>query len=382
MITRGQVVLLATGTGFTVACIYYNQPMLATLARELHASPTTIGAIPTATQLGYATGILFLAPLGDRYDRRNVILAKIALLAIALVVAALAPNGIVLAAASLPIGMLAAVAQDLVPAAATLAPAESRGRIVGSVMSGLLLGILLSRVVSGAVSAYLSWRAVFAGAAVSMVLLGAVLRAKLPSFDPTSDKPYFSLLASMVTLLRENAALRRAMLTQSLLAFAFSGFWSTLALGLAAPPFELSSMVAGSFGIAGAAGALAAPIAGGIADKRGPLTVVRVGAALVFGSFVFMALLPTSIVALIIGAILFDLGTQACLISHQTIVYAQDPKARSRLNALLVSGMFVGMSCGAFVASHTFASHGIRGVFVVCAIAAFLAVLSRLHKEA
>ena len=351
-ITRGQVFLLAVGTGLTVACIYYNQPMLATLATELHASPSTIGAIPTATQLGYAAGILFLAPLGDRFDRRNVILVKVALLVVALLAAAAAPNGYVLAAASLPIGMLAAVAQDLVPAAATLAPAESRGKTVGSVMTGLLLGILLSRVVSGAVSAWVSWRYVFGGAAVTLVLLGAVLRAKLPSFTPTTDRPYFSLLASMVGLFRGNAPLRRAVLTQSLLAFAFSGFWSTLALGLAAPPFHLSSLAAGAFGIAGAAGALAAPIAGSIADQRGPVAVVRVGAALVLISFVGMALVPGSILSLVLGAIVFDLGTQACLIAHQTIVYAQDPNARSRLNAILVSGMFFSMSAGAFSASH------------------------------
>ncbi len=371
------VLLLATGAGLAAATLYYNQPMLALLARDLDATPERIGLVPTMTQLGYAAGIIGFAPLGDRLDRRRVILAKSAVLIAVLAVAAVAPSAPVIIIASLLIGIFATMAQDLVPAAAAIAPAESRGRVVGTVMTGLLTGILLSRVFSGAVSQYLSWRAVFGGAAVAIASLLVLFARQLPSFPPTTDKPYFELLASMAGLIRKIPALRRAALAQSLISMAFSAFWSTLALGLAAPPFELKSSIAGLFGIAGAAGALAAPIAGSFSDKRGPTAVARLGAFICVISFGGMALFSHSIVALAAGTIVFDAGAQSSLIAHQTIIYAEDPSARSRLNAVLVSSMFIGMASGAFVASRVLAQHGFPAVLWMCAALSALALALR-----
>jgi predicted MFS family arabinose efflux permease len=373
--------LLALGAGLSVSGLYYNQPMLGMLPAVLETTASRIGLIPTATQLGYAAGIIFFAPLGDRLDRRRVIVIKSLLLAIALTVAGLSGNVAMLTAASLAIGLTATVAQDLVPAAAAIAEPSSRGKTVGTVMTGLLLGILLSRVVSGAVTAYASWRAVFFGAAAIMLMFAVVAARLLPSFPPKVSAPYLVLLRSMATLMRQVAPLRRAALTQGLISVAFGGFWSTLALALAAKPFELSPLVAGSFGIAGAAGALVAPIAGSFSDRRGPVSVIRLGALLTAASFVIMASFSRSIVILAAGTITFDLGSQACLIAHQTIVYAQDESARSRLNAVLVSSMFLGMAAGAMSASRVFARFGFRGVCALCAAAAGVALLVRMLPE-
>jgi predicted MFS family arabinose efflux permease len=375
------VLLLAFGAGLVVASLYYNQPMLALLASDLHATPARIGLIPTMTQLGYAVGIVGFAPLGDRLERRRVILAKCLCIVAALGVMAAAPNAELMIGMSLVLGVLATATQDLVPAAAAIAPPEARGRIVGTVMTGLLLGILLSRVVSGAVSQYVSWRIVFGGAAISVLGLSALLAWRLPSFPPTTDKPYGELLISILGLIRTIPALRRAGLAQGLVSVAFSGFWSTLALGLAAPPFQLKSSIAGLFGIAGAAGALAAPIAGAFSDKRGPAAVARLGAAVCVVSFFAMAGLSSSIIALAVGTVVFDAGAQSSLIAHQTIVYAQDPTARSRLNAVLVSSMFIGMSSGAFLATRAFARWGWPGVLVFCGGASVLALIVRFLPD-
>ena len=232
---------------------------------------------------------------------------KSGLLAVALAAAGFVDSVVALAVTSLAVGLLATVAQDLVPAAATaVAEPASRGRTVGTVMTGLLLGILLSRVVSGAVTAW-SWRAVFLGASVSVALFTVVAARVLPAFPATTRDAYPALLRSMAGLVRDVAPLRRAAVTQGLLCIAFSGFWSTLALGLAAPPFGLSSLVAGGFGIAGAAGALAAPIAGGVGPER-RRAVIRVGAALTAASFLVMALFGRSLSVLIAGTVVFDLG--------------------------------------------------------------------------
>ncbi|HEX7506388.1 MAG TPA: MFS transporter, partial [Polyangia bacterium] len=364
----GLIALLACGAGLGVASIYYNQPMLGALAADFSASPTAIGRIPTLTQLGYAAGILFLAPLGDRHDRRRVILLKTLLLGLALLTTACLRTLWQLSVLSVAVGIAATVAQDYVPAAATLAPAKRRGRIVGSVMTGLLLGILLSRVVSGAVTEWLGWRAMFAGAAGLVVLLGAFAARRLPRFAPTTNQPYTALLASLWTLWRRHPEMRRAALAQGCLSAAFSAFWSTLAVMLHRPPCGFGASVAGAFGLAGAAGALAAPVAGRLADRNGPEPVTRLGALLVVASFVGFALAPHSLVLLIVGAVVFDLGIQASMIAHQSIVYGLDPAARSRLNALLLGTMFVGMSVGSALGSLALDRFGWGGVGVFGAV--------------
>ncbi|MBX3193349.1 MAG: MFS transporter [Labilithrix sp.] len=370
-------VLLATGAGLSAASLYYNQPILGTIARDFGATPAATGWLPTLTQTGYASGILLFAPLGDRLDLRRVILVKGAALSVALLVAAIAPSLTALAIASLAIGLFATTAQDFVPAAAALAPEGARGKTVGIAMTGLLLGILLSRVASGAVGEHLGWRAVYVGSSGLVACLLVVVGLRLPPMRPAASASYAALVRSTLTLVRRHAPLRRAALAQALLAMAFSGFWSTLAIVLSKEPFVLGSTVAGAFGLAGAAGALAAPVAGTLADRRSPEAVLRAGALLVFGSFLAMALAPRSLAVLIVATVVFDLGVQASLIAHQTIVYGLDPTARSRLNAVLVSTMFAGMAIGSAIATRIVERWGLVGVGALGAAAAAAAWIVR-----
>ena len=372
------LLLLATGAGLAAATLYYSQPMLGILGDEFKVAAGPIGLVPTLTQLGYALGILLLAPLGDRFDRRRIILGKAVALTAALLVAASAPSLGVLLGASLAIGLAATLAQDIVPAAATLAQDAQRGKMVGVVMTGLLLGILLSRVVSGFVAEHFGWRTMFVAAAASIALLGLTVWLRLPRFTPTTQLGYGALLKSLFTLLQKHSALRRAALAQGLLSTGFSAFWSTLAVMLHAAPFHLGSTVAGAFGLAGAAGALVAPLAGRVADRKGPELVTRLGAVLMVGAFVAMACGPDQLWLIAVGAVVFDLGAQAALIAHQTLVYSIEPAARSRLNAVLFVGMFMGMSSGAFLGSLVLAQWGWQGVCGMAALSSLAALAVRL----
>jgi len=381
------VLLLATGAGLGVASLYYSQPMLGVLSTEIGASARSVGFIPTLTQLGYALGLLLLAPLGDRYDRRTIILVKAAVLCLALLLAGASPSVGMLLATSLVIGLAATMAQDIVPAAATLAPEASRGKTVGTVMTGLLLGILLSRVVSGFVAEHFGWRTMFVAAAGSVALIGLAAWRGLPRFRPTTQLSYGALMGSLLSLWARHGALRRATLAQGLLAVGFSAFWSTLAVMLHGEPFHLGSAAAGAFGLAGAAGALAAPLAGRIADKRGPEVVTRLGTALVLLSFGVMALAPwmqpqAQLGLLVAGAIGFDLGVQATLIAHQTIVYGIEPAARSRLNAVLFVGMFIGMAVGSALGALMLAQWGWMAIVGLAVASAALALVVRLWPGA
>jgi predicted MFS family arabinose efflux permease len=377
------VLFLAAGAGLSVASLYYSQPMLGGLGADIAASDRAVGWVPTLTQLGYALGLLFLAPLGDRYDRRRIILAKAAVLALALLAAAVAPSIGLLLVASLMIGLAATLAQDIVPSAAHLAPESHRGKVVGTVMTGLLLGIVLSRVISGFVAQHLGWRAVYFGAAASIVLFGLGAWRGLPSFQPTIRHGYGELLSSLGHLWRRHGALRRAALSQGLLSVGFSAFWSTLAVMLHAAPFHLGSAAAGAFGLAGAAGALAAPIAGRIADRRGPEPVTRLGAGLVIVSFAAMFWLPqlsphAQLWLIAICTLGFDLGVQATLIAHQAIIYGIDAGARSRLNAILFVGMFIGMAAGSALGSMLQAQWGWMAVTALATASATGALTVRL----
>jgi len=354
--------LLATIAGVSAANIYYNQPLLDDLRTTYAGDANWVGSVPAATQLGYAAGMLLLAPLGDRFDRRRLILLQIAGLMLALSVAALAPTLAILAVSSFAIGVLATIAQQAVPFAAELAPPAERGHAVGTVMSGLLLGILLARTAAGFIAQYLGWRMVFAVSVVALLALAAVVIARLPKSRPTSTLSYGRLLGSMWQLARELPGLREASLTGAALFAAFSAFWSVLTLLLARAPFHLGPQAAGLFGIVGAAGALAAPVAGRFADKRGPRAVISLSIVLVALSFLIFGLSATSIAGLIIGVVVLDIGVQAAQISNQSRIYALKPEARSRVNTVFMVCYFIGGATGSALSALAWRRFGWTGV--------------------
>lgn len=382
-ISQFVVWLLAATSGLGVSTIYYAQPMLGILQSSLHTDAQSLSFVPTLTQFGYAFGIFFLAPLGDRFDRRKIILVKITILVIALLLNGAASGILGVLLASPFVGLAATIAQDVIPAAATMAPESHRGKIVGTVMTGLLLGILLSRVVSGLIAEEFGWRSVYFLGAALISLIGSVVYFRLP-FIPASTKiGYFQLISSLKGLWLQHQELRQSVLAQGLLSVAFSGFWTTLAVMLH-QDFHVGSAVAGAFGLAGAAGAIAAPLAGKSADKYGPRIVTLIGAAWVLVSFVLMALgtefsSNAQFLILILTTISFDFGLQLAFVGHQTLVYSINPMARSRLNAVLITGVFLGMASGSALAAQVYSRWGWNGVIAQCVLFSLLAFILRLQ---
>lgn len=381
-LSRWVTFVLAVGAGFSVAAIYYAQPLLPLMGQDLNLSITGMGLVPTLTQAGYALGILFLLPLGDRYDRRTLILLKSISLAVLLLACSFTGQLHSLLIVSLLMGMAATMAQDIVPAAAILAPEGKQGKTVGTVMTGLLLGILLSRTVSGLVGEAFGWREMYQLAAVSIAVITAIMWKALPRFTVHSTLSYPSLMLSMVQLWQRYSTLRRAALAQGFLSIAFSAFWSTLAVMLS-EHYHLGSAIAGAFGIAGAAGALAAPMAGHLADKVGAAKVTQLGALLVTVSFALMFLLPALPVPgqwllIALSAVGFDLGLQSSLVAHQNLVYSLEPQARGRLNALLFTMVFIGMALGSVLGSQVYALANWEGVVTLATFSSAIALVIRL----
>lgn len=367
--------LMALTCGLVVANIYYNQPLLAAIGHTFHIpdSQTTLAA--TATQIGYTLGMLLVVPLGDMLERKRFMLWMLVGAALCLGGAALAPTFALLAVASVLIGMCSAVPQLLLPMAAHLAPEADRGRIAGRIMSGLLIGILLSRTVSGYVGAHLSWRVVFGSAAGIMLALVALLVWRLPQDQPT----YTSLMRSLGTLVRELPPLRRSALVGGSIFAAFSVFRTTLVFYLESPAYGYGSEVAGFFGLVGTMGALAAPLAGSLADKRRPRYAITVGLGLALASYLLLGVGGGYLAGLVLGVILLDVGVQSAHISNQTLVFSLCPEARSRLNTVYMTGYFTGGSIGSVLGGLAWTHFGWPGV---CAVgSAFVALALAIHRS-
>lgn len=352
-LTRARTFAMAVCAGIAVANIYYNQPLLG-LIEANYPSSWAIGLIPTATQFGYAVGLLLLVPLGDLVERRRLISIQFVVLAAALAFAALASSTLTLIAASLILGLAATVAQQIVPFAATLADDRTRGAVVGTVVSGILGGILLSRTIAGFVGSHFGWREMFWLGAPLALGAAALVHVILPRHHPTQTIGYTAALRSLVHLLVEEPALRLASATQAMLFASFIAFWTVLSLHLQEPEFGLGPEIAGLFGIIGASGILAAPLAGRVADKRGPHLVIAIAAAISLSSWIAFAGW-NSVAGLTVGVILLDVGVNAALVSNQHLIFALRPEARSRLNTVFMTAMFVGGSLGSLGASWAYA---------------------------
>ncbi|WP_189091152.1 MFS transporter [Deinococcus ruber] len=364
--TPALTAVFAVSVGLIVANLYYAQPLLPEIAHTYGVDVGTAARLVTWTQAGYAAGLALIVPLGDMLDRRTLTLWLLLLSIGALIAVAVAPTFLPFALASVLLGLSSVGAQVLVPFAASLAPDATRGKTVGTVMSGLLMGILLARTVSGAVSGALGWRAVYLMAAGALALLGAVLWRQLPRVQrPAGGLTYSQLLASVLHLVRTEPLLRRRSLYGLLGFAAFSVFWTSLAFLLAGPPYFYHEAAAGLFGLVGAVGALAASWAGRRADAGHSRATTGLMALIIAASFGLIWAGATSLAALIVGVALMDLGVQGLHITNQSEIYRLSQEARSRLTTVYLTSYFLGGVLGSALGSVAYVRFGWAGVCVL-----------------
>lgn len=373
---RSLVWLFAIASGLSVANVYYAQPLLDVLAQDFGISHAAVGGVVTATQIGCALALLLLVPLGDRVDRRRLMAFQLLALVVALVAVAMASTASALLLGMLAVGLLGtAMTQGLIAYAASAAAAHEQGRVIGSAQSGVFMGLLLARVFAGSVGDLAGWRGVYLCSAVLMLIIALPLWQRLPTLTVTPNAmSYPRLIASMLTLLRQEKVLQVRGVLALLMFAAFNIFWSALVLPLSAPPYGFSHTIIGAFGLVGVIGALAATRAGQWADR---------GYAQRTSAFAIIALLlawwplsqmSVSLGVLVIGIVLLDLGGQALHVTNQSMIFRNRPEAHSRLVGLYMLFYSIGSGLGAISTTATYAYGGWSGVCLLGAAVSFLAL--------
>jgi len=363
------ILILAIACGVIVANLYYAQPLVGPISSTLELSSGAAGLIVTLTQIGYGIGLLFIVPLGDILENRKLIVTLLLFTAVVLAVAAVVKSATLFLATSLFIGLGSVAAQVLVPYAAHLSPDATRGRNVGNVMSGLLLGIMLARPISSIVAEFMGWRAIFVLSAVLIFVLALVLIKLLPTRQPMTTTQYPTLLRSMLHLLKTTPVLQRRAIYHFCVFGTFSLFWTTVPMLLTSPIFNFSQIEVALFALVGVSGAVAAPVAGRLADKGWVRPATGLALALVIISVILPLMIQSgstlALVILVVSAILLDMGVSANLVLGQRAIFSLGAEFRSRLNGLYMAIFFVGGAIGSATGGWAYAMGGWNAALLI-----------------
>ncbi|WP_426480051.1 MFS transporter [Chryseobacterium sp. R2ACT005] len=381
MLKRSQILIMAVTCGICIANVYYSQPLLPDIAKDIGSSNQEAGLISVFSQVGYGLGLFFITPLGDKMDRKKLILALQGLLFVSLIGMAASHTLAQLYLYSFTIGLFAIVAQVILPMAASMV-SENRGKVVGQIFTGLLIGVLSARVFSGFIGEWFKWRCVYVISS-GMVLISALgIQFNFISLQGSYKKNYFNLLKSTMYQLKRFSMLRRTALTGALIFGTLSSFWTVFTFHLSESPMNLSSDKIGLFGLLAVAGALMAPIFGKNSDKNNRIVISLVFAVLLIliSEFLFI-IFPFSIWFLAIGVLLLDLGVQAAQVTNISLIYTFDDKAGSRINTVYMTAYFLGGSLGGYCALLSYQYGGWTAVIVQMLFLSMLALLTILYKR-
>ena len=373
--SRALILLMATAIGLAVASNYYAQPLLHSIAEQFGLSTVSAGSIVVTAQLSYGVGLLLLAPLGDLFEQRRLIVIMMVIATLGLIISACAPSLAWLIVGTALTGLFSVVAQVLVPMGAALSDPAQRGRTVGTLMSGLLLGILLARTAAGLSAELGGWRSIYVLAAALMAMTALALYRGLPRHHQSAGLSYPALIGSVFRLFIDEPVLRVRSLLGLLSFCMFALFWTPLAFLLAREPYHFSDALIGLFGLAGAAGALAANWAGRLADRGKGALGTTVGLVALLLSWIPLGFAETSLVALIVGVLVLDLAVQLVHVGNQNAVIALRPQARTRLNAGYITCYFIGGALGSLLGTQLFQWRGWNAIVAAGLLVGLLALL-------
>ncbi len=346
-ISGWQTVLMSVTAGVCVANIYYNQPLLKDMAGSFHTNERIIGNMAVLAQAGYGLGLFFLTPLGDKMNRRKLILLLQWLLVVSLLGMTFSNNLHLTMAMSLLVGIFSVAAQVILPMAAHLSP-HNKGRTVGIIFMGILTGILAARVFSGIIAEWLNWRYVYGIAAAMVLATSVVLYRSLPDITAVFNGSYPDLLRSTLKQLKRFPLLRQTAFLGALMFGVFCSFWTTLTFYLSGEPFRYTTDQIGLFGVLAIFSALLAPMFGKLADQGGANRSRLLAVMLVIGAIVISDFYPGTLWTVVIAVLMLDLGVQAIQVTNVAVIYTLDETAHSRINTIYMTSYFLGGAVGTY----------------------------------
>lgn len=369
------LLILAIISGLAVANLYYNQPLLNDICRDLKVSEFTANLIPMVTQIGYALGLLFIIPLGDLYSRRRIIVINFSLLSISMLSIALSESIWFVLASSLVTGICSVMPQIFIPIASQFSRPEDKSKNVGILVSGLLTGILGSRVISGIVGEYWGWRTMYYLAAVIMFVCIFIVLRVIPDMSVNYKGTYKNLMHSLFTIFRQRPDIRLSSLRAGLCFGSFLALWACLAFKLSGAPLYAGNNVIGLLGLCGVAGALTASIVGRYVRILGVKRLNYIGCMIIMFSWAIMYIFQDTYLGFITGIMLIDIGMQCIQLSNQTYVLTSVPNAANRVNTIFMTTYFVGGALGTFLAGLFWQEMQWEGVVIVGVSLTFFSLL-------
>lgn len=378
-ISRFHVLLMATTAGISVANIYYNQPILKEIGTTFHTTESKAGYISMLSQIGYGLGLFFITPLGDKINKKNLIISLQILLITALLLVTLTTQLYQMWVLSILIGIFSVSVQVIMPMAAGL-DSDSRGKNVGTIFTGVLIGILAARVFSGSVAEWFGWRYVYLFSAIALILVTILLRIYLPDVKNPFKGNYPRLLLSALRQISRFPLLRTTSLIGALQFGLFSSFWTTLTFYLSGAPFHFHTDVIGLFGLVAIAGASLAPILGKKTDSGKTGTIRYTAISILIGSIILLFLFPLSIPAMVIAVLILDIGIQSLQVTNVALIYSLDDTSHSRINTIFMTSVFIGGALGTYIGLLCWQHWGWWGVNVQMFISSIL-IFIIMRKE-
>ncbi|MBQ9637390.1 MAG: MFS transporter [Prevotella sp.] len=364
-IPRHILLMMAILAGFTVANLYYNQPLLDMICRETGITQVQANLVTVVTQVGYALGLLFVVPLADMVSLRRIVVAGMSVAALSAVAIGLAEDVWLLWGASLTLGLSSIMPQLFIPMATRYSRPENKTRNMGYVASGLVTGIVSARAVSGYIGEWLGWRAMFFIVA-GLMLVGMVVTLRMmPQVSQTFHGSYRQLMHTVGRIFVSHPRIRLYSLRPAMSFASMLCIWSCMAFHLAGPPFCAGSDAVGMLSLCGVAGAVAASGVGKYVPRVGVLRMSVIGGCLQVVAWSAAWLYGDSYAGLIIAIILADIGAQCLQVSNQSASLQQLPEATNRVNTIFMTTFFIGGSLGTFCSGLGWGMAGWTGVCLV-----------------
>ncbi|MEI2367785.1 MFS transporter [Niallia circulans] len=385
--TNFLIFILAISCGSLAANIYYAQPIVQFIAKDLNISSNLSGLLTTLTQIGYGLGLFFIVPMADLFKSKKIITILIGFTVISLIGTLISSNGIVFLLLTIIIGIGACAAQILVPLTMRIVSVEETGKYVGKVMSGLLIGIMIARPLSIGITEWYGWRMVFLFSLIILVAVLLIILKFLPNYEVVSNSnmSYSNLIASMVKLLINTSPLQQRAFYHACLFAAFSLYWTVLPILLRSEPLDFSNNEIALIGFVAIAGALLTPTIGKLADKGYIFSMTNVSMALVLLSIVLLFFVqdhsPLSVILILISGISIDVGVSGNLLLGQKVIFSLNPEERNRLNGLYMTIFFLGGAFGSWIGSYSYYKFNSEVPLLIGTALPLIALLVHLIKN-